>query len=161
MNQTRLLLWSLILSVVCWPHALLAQSVQKKERIAVMVFAEEGVDERLRASIEKDLRNMVVSAESSGQLKARLYPIEPFFDVGQLSKANLRKAQRHFNEAQRAFEQGNFDEAKDQLFRANRFYLKGVPYIYNGNEELLQSIYYLNYLVHRNLKDKKKMRDLY
>ena len=117
----------------------------KKERIAVLVFAQEGVDDRLRASIERDLRNMVVLAEGSDKLQGRLYPIEPFYDVGQLSKANLRKAQRHFNNAQRSFEQKDFEEAKDQLFRADRFYLKGVPYIYNGNEELLQSIYYLNY----------------
>ena len=133
----------------------------KKERIAVLVFAEEGVDDRLRASIERDLRNMVVLAEGSGKLQGRLYPIEPFYDVGQLSKANLRKAQRHFNNAQRSFEQKDFEEAKDQLFRADRFYLKGVPYIYNGNEELLQSIYYLNYLVHRELKEARKTRDLY
>ena len=138
-----------------------AQDGQKKDRIAVMVFAEEGVDERLRVSIEKDLRNMVVSAESSGNLKGRLYPIEPFFDVGQLSKANLRKTQRHFNEAQRAFEKNDFDEASDQLKRAKLFYMKSIPFIYNGNEELLQSIYYLNYLVHRELKDTKTMRDLY
>lgn len=154
-------LWFVILGILCLFGEPSAKDVQKKERIAVMVFAQDGVDERLRAVIEKDLRNMVVLAESSGKLSARLYPIEPFFDVGQLSKANLRKAQRHFNEAQRAFEQGEFDEAKDQLFRANRFYLKGIPYIYNGNEELLQSIYYLNYLVHRNLKDQTSMRDLY
>jgi hypothetical protein len=154
-------LWFVILGILCLFGEPSAKDVQKKERIAVMVFAQDGVDERLRAVIEKDLRNMVVLAESSGKLSARLYPIEPFFDVGQLSKANLRKAQRHFNEAQRAFEQGEFDEAKDQLFRANRFYLKGIPYIYNGNEELLQSIYYLNYLVHRGLKDKTSMRDLY
>ncbi len=133
----------------------------KKERIAVLVFAQEGVDDRLRASIERDLRNMVVLAEGSDKLQGRLYPIEPFYDVGQLSKANLRKAQRHFNNAQRSFEQKDFEEAKDQLFRADRFYLKGVPYIYNGNEELLQSIYYLNYLVHRELKESRKTRDLY
>jgi hypothetical protein len=154
-------LWFVILGILCLFGQPSAKDLQKKERIAVMVFAQDGVDERLRAVIEKDLRNMVVLAESSGKLSARLYPIEPFFDVGQLSKANLRKAQRHFNEAQRAFEQGEFDEAKDQLFRADRFYLKGIPYIYNGNEELLQSIYYLNYLVHRGLKDKTSMRDLY
>lgn len=145
-------------SWVSWSSA---EEPQKRERVAVMIFAEEGVDDRLRASIERDLRNMVVLAQSEGKFKGRLYPIEPYYDVGQLSIANLRKAERHFNDAQRAFEEKNFEEARDQLFRADRFYLKGVPYIYNGNEELLQSIYYLNYLVHRELKDEKKTRDLY
>lgn len=138
-----------------------AEERQKKERIAVMVFAEKGLDDRLRVSIERDLRNMVVSAESSGQFKGRLYPIEPFFDVGQLSKANLRKTQRHFNDAQRAFEKQDFDEAKDQIRRAKLFYMKSIPFIYNGNEELLQSIYYLDYLIHREQKNEKEMRDLY
>ena len=155
--------FSLCLFALCMVnfHTAQAQDGQKKDRIAVMIFAQDGVDERLRVSIEKDLRNMVVSAESSGKLKGRLYPIEPFFDVGQLSKANLRKTQRHFNEAQRAFEKNDFDEASDQLKRAKLFYMKSIPFIYNGNEELLQSIYYLNYLVHRELKDTKAMRDLY
>ena len=140
--------------------ATLAKETKKKERVAVMIFAQNGVDERLRVSIERDLRNMVVSAESTGKFTGRLYPIEPFFDVGQLSLANLRKSERHFNEAQRAYESGNFSEAKDQIRRAERFYLKGVPFIYNGNEELLQNIYYLNYLTHRGLKD-KRAKDLY
>jgi hypothetical protein len=165
MNFKKLFLAAVTLSLLSQSvvklNAAHAQTEQKKDRIAVMIFAQEGVDERLRVSIEKDLRNMVVSAESSGKLKGRLYPIEPFFDVGQLSKANLRKTQRHFNEAQRAFEKNDFDEARDQLKRAELFYMKSIPFIYNGNEELLQSIYYLNYLVHRELKDTKAMRDLY
>ena len=137
------------------------QKGQKKDRIAVMVFADSSVDERIRVLIERDIRNMVVAAESSQEFNGRLYPIEPFFDVGQLSTAKLKTSLRHFNEAQRAFEKGDYDEAKDQLRRAERFYLKGIPFIYNGNEELLQNIYYLNFLTHQALKMKKKSRDLY
>jgi hypothetical protein len=133
----------------------------KKERIAVLIFSDKDVSERTRVLIERDIRNMVVSAESKPKFNGRLYPIEPFFDVGQLSNAKLRSSLRHFNEAQRAFEKGDYDEAKGQLRRAERFYLKGIPFIYNGNEELLQNIYYLNFLTHRALKKTKKSRDLY
>lgn len=137
------------------------QDAQKRERVAVMVFAHPDVSERIRVLVERDLRNMVVSAESSKKFNGRLYPIEPFFDVGQLSTAKLKTSLRHFNNAQRAFEKSEYDEAKDQIRRAERFYNKGMPFIYNGNEELLQSIYYLHFLTHRGLKNKRKARDLY
>lgn len=131
----------------------------KKPRVGVMVFARAGVSERLRSQIEQKLRAMVQYADSEGSVKGRLYPMEFFFDVGELSKANLTTAKRHFNDAQRALEANDFDEAKDQLFRARRFYLKGVPYV--RDEPLLQSIFYFDYITHKNLKATEKARDLY
>ena len=145
-------------------HALapsISEAKKKKDRIAVLIFIKEGASEKIRVKIERDLRNMVQFADVQKKLNARLYPIEPFFDVGQLKTALLQKAERHFNEAQRAIEGADYAEAKDQLFRADRFFRKGVPFIYNGNEELFQSIFYFNYIAHKNLKKEKKARDLY
>ena len=160
--KITLILFMCVSLFVCVPLQVTAQkTVKKKARVAVMIFAKDGASERIRATVERDLRNMISFADAQKKVKSRLYPIEPFFDVGQLSKANLHKAQRHFNEAQRAIEANDYSEAKDQLFRARLFYLKGVPYIYNGNEELLQSIFYFDYITHKNLKQKKKSRDLY
>lgn len=131
----------------------------KKPRVGVMVFAREGVEEKLRSQVEQKLRAMVQYADTEGSIKGRLYPMEFFFDVGELSKANLTTAKRHFNDAQRALESNDYDEAKEQLFRARRFYLKGVPYV--RDEPLLQSIFYFDYITHKNLKQTEKARDLY
>ena len=161
MSLRRLLSIGLTLALTGAPLYAQGEDAQKRERVAVMVFSHRDVSERARVLVERDLRNMVVSAESAKKFNGRLYPIEPFFDVGQLSTAKLKTSLRHFNEAQRAFEKSEFDEAKDQLRRAERFYNKGMPFIYNGNEELLQSIYYLNFLTHRGLKNKRRARDLY
>lgn len=137
------------------------KNMTKKARVAVMVFSKPAADESLRVRIERDLRSMVNYAGTQKKIRARLYPIEPFFDVGQLRTANLQKSKRHFNEAQRAIEADDYSEAKDQLLRARRFFLKGVPYVYQGNEELLQNIFYFDYIAFKNLKKKKKARDLY
>lgn len=136
-----------------------APAKDKKPRVGVMVFAREGVDELLRAQVERKLRAMIQSAQSQKFVPGRLYPIEFFYDVGQLSKANLHTARRHFNEGQRALESNDFEESKEQLFRARRFYLKGVPFV--RDEPLLQSIFYFDYISHKNLKATKKARDLY
>jgi len=136
-----------------------AAPAPKKPRVGVMVFARDGVPERLRAQVERKLRDMVQFADASGAAPGRLYPLELFFDVGELSKANLHTAERHFNEAQRALEAGESEEAKEQLFRARRFYLKGVPFV--RDEALLQSIFYFDYITHKNLKIEKKARELY
>ena len=161
MKHAQLFSWIIMILIGLPVHSARGQEGTKKERVAVMIFAHKEIDERMRVLIERDIRNMVVSAESLPDFNGRLYPIEPFFDVGQLSTAKLRSSLRHFNEAQRAFEKSDYDEAKGQLRRAERFYLKGIPFIYNGNEELLQNIYYLNFLTYRALKNKKKSRDLY
>lgn len=157
------LIWvGVIFSLLLTPvEVVQGQQGKKRERIAVMVFSQGGVDERLRAMVERDLRNMVVTAESSGRFYGRLYPVELFFDVGQLGKAKLESSKRHFNNAQRAFEAGDYEEAKEQLTRAERFYLKGIPQVYRSNEELLLNIYYLNFLTHRALKKAKETREFY
>jgi len=131
----------------------------KKPRVGVMVFAREGVSERLRTQVEQKLRAMIQYADAQESVRGRLYPMEFFFDVGELSKANLVTAERHFNDAQRALEANDFDEAREQLFRARRFYLKGVPYV--RNEPLLQSIFYFDYITHKGLKQTKKAQDIY
>ena len=153
------LLMGLCLALLGSPLLSAKPQSPKKPRVGVMVFARDGVDERLRSQFEQKLRAMVQYADAEGSVKGRLYPMEFFFDVGELSKANLTTAKRHFNDAQRALEGNDFDEAKEQLFRARRFYLKGVPYV--RDEPLLQSIFYFDYITHKNLKKVDIARDLY
>lgn len=157
-HRGSLILASLLMMISVCTNAS-AEEAQKRERIAVMVFSHQA-DEHLRAAVESDLRNMVVSAESEGKFNGRLYPIEVFFD-GLNNATKLEKSQRHFNEAQRAFEKGDYDEAMGQLKRARRFYERAMPFMYQGNEELLQSIYYLQFLTHKALKRNRQARDTY
>ena len=165
LTMQNLLLWVCTINLFfVFPKLVSAQNTgqnKKKSRVAVMVFAKPQADESIRVRVERDLRAMVNFADTQKKLHARLYPIEPFFDVGQLSTANLHKSERHFNEAQRAIEASDYQEANEQLLRARRFFLKGTPYVYQGNEELLQNIFYFDYVAYKNLKKKKKARDLY
>jgi hypothetical protein len=82
----------------------------KREQIAVMVFSAPGVDDYLRASIESDLRNMVMLANKRDDFNAEVYPVEIFYD-GKPSDAKLQKLFAHFNNAQCEFEKGEFNEA--------------------------------------------------
>jgi hypothetical protein len=107
---------------------------------AVVVVVRPGADAMLGARIERDLRNMYDAASRAGKKVFPVRAIEPRFDVGRLSKADLETARRHFNDAQRALEKGDPDEANEQLFRAERFYNKGVPYA--SDTALLRGIYY-------------------
>lgn len=107
---------------------------------AVVVVVRSGADAVLGARIERDLRNMYDSAARAGKKVFPVRAIEPRFDVGRLSKADLETSRRHFNDAQRALEKGDPDEANEQLFRAERFYNKGVPYA--SDTALLRGIYY-------------------
>ena len=71
---------------------------------AVVVVVRSGADAVLGARIERDLRNMYDSAARAGKKVFPVRAIEPRFDVGRLSKADLETSRRHFNDAQRALE---------------------------------------------------------
>ncbi|MFN3202133.1 MAG: PEGA domain-containing protein [Bradymonadia bacterium] len=123
---------------------------------AVMVFARDGADANTAVRIERDLRNMFEYAHSEGiheegKKVPRVRSIERRYDVGMLSKGNLEKARRHFNNAQRHLEKGEPDEAQEQLKRANIFYNRALPY--SSDSQLLRGIYFYQYLGLQGAKD--------
>lgn len=148
---------SLCIGLLCvfLPFLLQAQS---KNRSVVMVFAKNGVDENIRVKIERDLRDLFDSEHEKNKDIPKTLPIELFYDVGYLSTSNLEKSKMHFNEAQRALEKNDLQEASEQIFRAERFYNKGVPYV--RDEALLQTIFFYKFLLKKASKDKEST-DLY
>jgi hypothetical protein len=115
-----------------------------EESATALVFARRGTDAVTAARIERDLRNMFDHAHTLKPTAPRAKSIEFRYDVGRLSKADLETARRHFNDAQRALEKGDADEAQEQLFRAERFYNKGIPYA--TDHGLLRGIFFYYYL---------------
>ncbi len=113
-------------------------------RVVVLVFARDGADANTAVRVERDLRNMFDYAHSEGREVPRPLDIEPRYDVGNLSKGEITKSRRHFNDAQRALESGDADEAMEQLFRAERFYTKAIPYA--SDHPLLRGIFFYYYL---------------
>ncbi len=124
-------------------------------RVVVLVF-DRGADANTAVRIERDLRNMYDSAAPKAP---KVLEIEPRFDVGNLTKGNLAKAERHFNNAQRALEKGDHEEAHGQLFRAERFYKKAMPY--SANSPLLRGIFFYYYLADLQSGAAGKARDRY
>lgn len=115
-----------------------------EDAATALVFARRGTDAVTAARIERDLRNMFDHGHLQKQAVPRSKSIEFRYDVGRLSKADLETARRHFNDAQRALEKGDADEAQEQLFRAERFYNKGIPYA--TDHGLLRGIFFYYYL---------------
>ncbi len=145
--------------LLCYLLLPLSLYAQDKNRSVVMVFAKNGVDEGIRVKMERDLRELFDSEHEKNKAIPRTLPIELFYDVGYLSTSNLEKSKMHFNEAQRALEKNDLQEASEQLFRAERFYNKGVPYV--RDEALLQTIFYYQYLLKKASKKEKDALDLY
>ena len=139
-----------------------AQADVKPDRVAVLVFARQGADKNVGARVERDLRNMFdfAAAEAKDKNKhPRTIPIEKRFDVGNISKGDVEKARRHFNAAQRELEKNEPDEAMDQLFRAELFYKKAVPYA--SDHGLLRGIFFYYYLARAAAGLKTEARDAY
>lgn len=110
--------------------------------------------------IERDLRNMVQAARDEGNADLPpVFPIEPRYDVGNMNKGNLNKSLRQFNDAQRKLEQGDPEEALEHLFRAERFYNKGIPFV--SDTSLLRGIFYYYYLARTEAKQTKKAVEAY
>lgn len=124
-----------------------------------LVFARKGADAVTAARIERDLRNMFDHTHASKPNVPRSKSIEARYDVGRLSKADLETARRHFNDAQRALEKGDADEAQEQLFRAERFYNKGIPYA--TDHGLLRGIFFYYYLAHLAAGVQEKAQSAY
>ena len=110
----------------------------------VLVFPRDAADPNGAIRVERDLRNMYAYARQEGKPVPRILPVELRYDVGNLSKGEISKARVHFNDAQRALEAGDADEAKEQLFRAERFYKKAIPYA--SDHPLLRGIFFYYYL---------------
>lgn len=126
---------------------------------AVVVVTRPGANAMLGGRLERDLRNMVDASARTSKTLGPVLAIEPRFDVGRLSKADVETARRHFNEAQRALEKGDADEAKEQLFRAERFYNKGIPYA--SDAALLRGIYYYYFQAKLAAGDKDAATEAY
>ncbi len=135
-----------------------AQDVEEP-RAVVLVFARNGADENQAVRIERDLRNMFDYAHSNKPEIPSVLTIEQRFDVGHLSKGEIEKARMHFNAGQRALENNDAEEAHEQLFRAERFYSKALPY--SSDSALLRGIFFYRYLVKVADKDEKAARDAY
>ncbi|MEZ4469137.1 MAG: hypothetical protein R3F43_33050, partial [bacterium] len=134
----RLLALALLLAAAS-PWAALARDDEAQQRVVALIFARNGADENAAVRIERDLRQMFDTASKEGKKKVPpTFDVEPRFDVGYLSKADLEKARMQFNDAQRSIESGDHEEALEQLFRAERFYNKGIPFV--ADDGLLRGI---------------------
>lgn len=153
---------ALILATAVLAPALAIAQV-RPDRAVVLVFPRDGVDANLAVRVERDLRNMYDYAHGEAGAGGKRVPatmaIEPRFDVGHISKGELEKSRRHFNDAQRALESGDADEAQEQLFRAERFYNKGIPFA--SDEGLLRGIFFYYYLVRVAAGQEAEARDAY
>lgn len=110
--------------------------------------------------VERDLRNMFQAWHDEGKKDVPpVFPIEPRYDVGNLNKGNLNKALRQFNDAQRKLEAGDPEEALEHLFRAERFYNKGIPFV--SDTPLLRGIFYYYYLARTQAKQAEKAVESY
>lgn len=141
------------------PGASFAQKTKKAPRVVVLVFARDGADPNLAVRIERDLRNMYDYAHETDASRPKTLAIEPRFDVGYLSKSDVEKARRHFNDAQRALEKSDPEEAIEQLFRAERFYKKAIPYA--SDTALLRGIFFYYYLARQAAGQEKKATEAY
>ena len=150
------LLWLVWLSPL---SQALAQSDDAENKAAVLCLSPDGVEPLLCAKIERDLRNMFDQTAQLEPERPAVLEIENRFDVGHISKGTLSKASRHFNNAQRAFEKGDFAEAKDQLFRAKRFYIRAIPY--SADPGLLREIFFYQFRVEQAAGDAKKAEEAY
>ncbi len=128
-------------------------------KAVVLVFARKGADANHAVRVERDLRNMYDHSHGNEPRVPKHHSIERRYDVGYLSKGDVEKARRHFNNAQRSLEKNDPDEANEQLFRAQRFYNKATPYA--SDHALLRGIFYYYYLAHQMSGTKEKATDAY
>jgi hypothetical protein len=150
-NWLGLIIAALVFATPAWAEG--------PAKVVVLIFAQSGVDENAAVRVERDLRNMFDTAASEGKKVPTTMPIELRFDVGHISKGHLERSRRHFNDAQRALEKGDFDDAMDQLFRAERFYNKGIPFV--QDRALLRGIFFYYYLARVGAKLEDQAREAY
>ncbi len=145
---------------ISWDMAAMNEE-NSASKAVVLIFARNGGNPNAAVRIERDLRNMFDYAhglDPQGDIPSIL-PVEPRFDVGNLSKGELTKARMHFDNAQRALEGGDSDEAMEQLFRAERFYNKAIPY--SSDTALLRGIFFYYYLARLAAKQEQQSNDAY
>lgn len=155
---TGLLLTGLALTALT-PSTAHARKPGAAPEAVVFVFARDGADPNLAVRVERDLRNMYDYAHEQDPKRPRIHAIEPRYDVGHLSKSDIEKARRHFNDAQRALETEQPEEAEEQLFRAERFYKKAIPFA--SDTALLRGIFFYYYLVRQAAGDTDKATERY
>ena len=148
--MTRILFVISCLSILLSGSAFGQSAETPRDGIAVLVVSPDGSDPNVAARIERDLRNMYDEQSRTDPSIPAVIEIESRFDVGNLSKGTLSKAERHFNKAQRAIEKKDYSEATDQLFRAQRFYIRAIPY--SSNPALLREIFYYTFKTRQAMK---------
>jgi hypothetical protein len=134
-------------------------AVADEPTVAALVLARKGADANQAIRIERDLRMMFDHEHQRGKPVPRTRAIETRFDVGKLSKAEIGRARQQFDDAQRALEKGDADEALESLFRAERFYNKAVPY--SSEPALLRGIYYAYYEAKKLAGKDQEAREAY
>ena len=166
MRLSRLIGAALALCVVALASVTLVASsaapafAETRPGVVVLAFPRGTFDANKAVRVERDLRNMVEAARDEGKSKLPpVFPIEPRYDVGNMNKGNLNKALRQFNDAQRKLEQGDPEEAIEHLFRAERFYNKGIPFV--TDTPLLRGIFYYYYLARTQAKQAEKAVESY
>ena len=131
----------------------------KQDRVVVLVFPRGGTDANVSVRIERDLRTLFDAGHREDEKIPRTLDVELRFDAGVARKGELERARRHFNDAQRAMERNDPEEALDQLIRAQRKYRKAAPFA--TDPALLSGIYYYEYLGRQGLKQTKKAIEAY
>lgn len=133
---------------------------EAKPGAVVIALPKNGFDPNSAVRVERDLRNMFQTWNEEGKKDVPpVFPIERRYDVGNISKGNLNKALRQFNDAQRKLEAGDPEEALEHLFRAERFYNKGIPFV--SDTPLLRGIFYYYYLARTQAKQTEKAIESY
>jgi hypothetical protein len=131
----------------------------KDDRVVVLVFARGGADANVSVRIERDLRTLFDAGHREDKKIPRTLEVELRFDAGVARRGELGRARRHFNDAQRAMERNDPEEALDQLVRAQRKYRKAAPFA--TDPALLSGIYYYEYLGRLGLKQTKRAIEAY
>ncbi len=131
----------------------------KDSRVVVMVFPRGEADPYAAVRIERDLRNLFDSGHLADKKIPRTQAVELRFDVGVARRGELDKARKHFNNAQRFCEKGDFDEARGQILRARRKYKKALPFA--TDPALLGGIYFYDYVAYKYLKKADKAKEAY
>ena len=101
---------------------------QKGARYGGYVLAEDGASEAVAAQLNLAMMKLFAETFSDPEIHDVWLPLELRFDAGQLRKRDRSRAQKHFDEMFRRMAKGEFDEAYEQVFRAQRFARRSFPY---------------------------------
>jgi hypothetical protein len=102
------------------------------------------------------LGNATFSGANGGRTWREL---ELRFDAGNLRKRDLSRAKKHLDQMFRRMDQGDFEEASEQIFRSRRFIQRTFPF--SMDADLFSEILYYQTLVNEKLGKIKQAREDY